>query len=48
MMLEKIKQETRKRSSKKTKPRLLPPEVVAKLKSKGLDPETVTLKQLFL
>jgi hypothetical protein len=46
-MLENIKQETRKRISEKTKHLSLPPEVVAKLKSKGLDPETVTIKQLF-
>ena len=46
-MFEEFKDKIRQRENGKTKPQSLPPEVIAKLKSKGLDPETVTIKQLF-
>jgi len=46
-MSEKSKGKMRRRNSKKAGLKSLSPEVVAKLKSRGLDPETVTLRQLF-
>jgi len=46
-MFEDFKYEIRRRNSEKAEPQPLPPEVIAKLQSQGLDPETVTMKQLF-
>ena len=46
-MFEDFKYEIRRRNSKKAESRPLPPEVLAKLQSQGLDPETVTMEQLF-
>ena len=46
-MFENFKYEIRRHNSEKGEPQSLPPEVIAKLKSQGLDPETVTMKQLF-
>jgi hypothetical protein len=46
-MFEDFKHEIRRHNSEKAEPQSLPPEVVAKLQSQGLDPETVTMKQLF-
>jgi len=46
-MFEDFKEKMRIHSSEKTEPQSLPPEVNAKLQSQGLDPETVTIKQLF-
>lgn len=46
-MFENSKEKTRRRKSRGVNPKFLSPEVVAKLKSRGLDPETVTMKQLF-
>lgn len=46
-MFEDLKEKVRLDSSEKTEQQSLPPEVVAKLQSQGLDPETVTMKQLF-
>ena len=42
-MFEDFKYEIRRHSSQKSEPQSLPPEVVAKLKSQGLDPETVKM-----
>src|SRR4030042_1550397 len=47
-MFEDFKYEIRRRHNEKAEPPSLPPEVIAKLRSQGLDPETVTMKQLFL
>jgi hypothetical protein len=46
-MFEDFKYEIRRRNSEKAEPQPLSPEVIAKLQSQGLDPETVTMKQLF-
>jgi hypothetical protein len=46
-MFEDFKEKIYMHDSKKAEPQSLPPEVIAKLKSQGLDPETVTMKQLF-
>lgn len=46
-MFEDFKNEIRRHNGEKAESSALPPEVVAKLKSQGLDPETVTMKQLF-
>ena len=46
-MFEDFKYEIRRHNSEKTEPKSLPPEVLAKLQSQGLDPKTVTMKQLF-
>ena len=46
-MFEDFKQKIRLQNSVKTEPQSLSPEVIAKLQSQGLDPETVTMKQLF-
>src|SRR4030066_1883103 len=46
-MFEDFKYEIRRRNSEKTESQSLPPEVLAKLQSQGLDPETVTMEQLF-
>lgn len=46
-MFEDFKYEVCRLNSEKAKQKSLPPEVVAKLQSQGLDPETVTMKQLF-
>jgi hypothetical protein len=46
-MFEDFKDKIRGRDSEKTEQPTLPPEVTAKLRSQGLDPETVTMNQLF-
>ena len=46
-MLEETKKKTRQNENKKADQLSLSPEVVAKLKERGLDPETVSLEQLF-
>jgi hypothetical protein len=46
-MFEDSKDKTCRHISEKVEPSPLPPEVNARLQSQGLDPETVTLKQLF-
>ena len=46
-MFEDLKEKVRTYSHEKAEPPSLPPEVIAKLQSQGLDPETVTLAQLF-
>jgi hypothetical protein len=46
-MFEDFKYEIRRRNSENAEPQSLPPEVIAKLHSQGLDPQTVTMKQLF-
>ena len=46
-MFESSKVKSRRRNSRRVGSKSLSPEVVAKLKSRGLDPETVTMKQLF-
>jgi hypothetical protein len=46
-MFEDFKDKIRRQSYQKAERSALSPEVIAKLESKGLDPETVTLKQLF-
>lgn len=46
-MLEDFKDKIRQHNSEKAEPQSFPPEVIAKLQSEGLDPETVTMKQLF-
>src|SRR4030067_2608892 len=46
-MFEDFKDKIRQHESEKTESQSLPPEVMVKLKSQGLDPETVTMEQLF-
>jgi hypothetical protein len=46
-MFEDFKDKIRQHKSEKVEESSLTPEVLAKLRSEGLDPETVTLKQLF-
>ncbi len=46
-MFEDFKDKIRQHESEKIEPVPLSQEVLAKLKSEGLDPETVTMKQLF-
>ena len=46
-MVKNIKESVQRQSNKKSKRSKLSPEIVAKLQSRGLDPETVTMKQLF-
>src|SRR3989304_9213441 len=46
-MFEDFKFEVRRHNGEKAEVQPLPPEVIAKLQSQGLDPETVTMKQLF-
>jgi hypothetical protein len=44
---EDFKYEIRRHNNERVKPQSLPPGVIAKLQSQGLDPETATMKQLF-
>ena len=46
-MFEDFKGKIRQHESEKPEASSLSPEVLAKLRSEGLDPETVTMKQLF-
>src|SRR4030066_366602 len=46
-MFEDFKEKIHMHNSEKAEPLSLPPEITAKLKEEGLDPETVTMKQLF-
>jgi hypothetical protein len=46
-MFEDFKDKIRQHETEKAEQSSLPPEVLAKLESEGLDPETVTMKQLF-